>query len=192
MTNENSYSIIGLSDREVQASREMHGNNSTLAAEKRVFIHVLKEIVVQPMFILLLVACLIYFFAGQYTDGFIMLVAIFIVAGISLYQEYRSENAVNALKKLSAPKSNVIRNGMQIQILTEKMVVGDMAVIEEGDIISADGEIVSSHDLSVNESLLNGEAMPVSKSADNHDTIYKGTQVTSGNAIIKEIGRAKV
>ncbi len=192
MTNENSYSIIGLSDKEVQASREMHGNNNTLAAEKRVFVHVLKEIVLQPIFILLLVACFIYFFAGQYTDGFIMLVAIFIVAGISLYQEYRSENAINALKKLSAPKSNVIRNGMQLQILTEEMVVGDMAVIEEGDIISADGEIISSHDLSINESLLTGEAMPVSKSADSNDKVYKGTQVTSGNAVLKvtEIGSA--
>ena len=190
MTNENSHSIIGLSDKEVQASRDMHGNNSTLAAEKRVFVHVLKEIVLQPMFILLLVACFIYFFAGQYTDGFIMLVAIFIVAGISLYQEYRSENAINALKKLSAPKSNVIRNGMQVKILTEEMVVGDMAEVEEGDIISADGEIVSSHDLSINESLLTGEAMPVSKSADSNDKVYKGTQVTSGNAILKvtEIG----
>lgn len=186
----NQNNIQGLSDAEVESSRQIHGNNITLAAEKRVFVLVLKEIVLQPMFILLLVACFIYFFAGQYTDGFIMLVAIFIVSGISLYQEYRSENAINALKKLSAPKSNVIRNGTEVKILTEEMVVGDMAVIEEGDIISADGEIVSSHDLSINESILTGESMPVEKSADNNDKIYKGTQLTSGNAILKvtEIG----
>ncbi|MEO6290246.1 MAG: cation-translocating P-type ATPase [Ginsengibacter sp.] len=188
--NVNQNNILGLSDAEVESSRQIHGSNITLAAEKRVFVYVLKEIVLQPMFILLLVTCFIYFFAGQYTDGFIMLVAIFIVAGISLYQEYRSENAINALKKLSAPKSNVVRNGIQVKILTEDLVVGDLAVIEEGDIISADGNIVSSHDLSINESILTGEAMPVGKSADSNDEAYKGTQVTSGNATLKvtEIG----
>ncbi len=182
--------IQGLSNAEVESSRQIHGNNIILAGERRVFVHVLKEIVFEPMFILLLVTCFIYFFAGQHTDGFIMLVAIFIVSGISLYQEYRSENAINALKKLSAPKSNVIRDGTEVKIPTEEIVVGDIVVIEEGDIISADGEIISSHDLSINESILTGESMPVSKSADNSDNVYRGTQVTSGNAILKvnEIG----
>ncbi|MEP7232500.1 MAG: cation-translocating P-type ATPase [Ginsengibacter sp.] len=188
--NINQNKIPGLSNTEVESSRQIHGNNIILTTEKRVFIHVLKGIVFQPMFILLLVACFIYFFVGQYTDGFIMLVAIFIVSGISLYQEYRSENAINALKKLSSPKSKVIRDGIEVKIPTEEIVVGDVAVIEEGDIISADGEIISSHDLSINESILTGESMPVSKSADNSDKVYKGTQVTSGNAILKvsEIG----
>ncbi len=186
----NQNKIQGLSNAEVESSRQIHGNNIILAGERRVFVHVLKEIVFEPMFILLLVTCFIYFFAGQHTDGFIMLVAIFIVSGISLYQEYRSENAINELKKLSAPKSNVIRDGTELKIPTEEIVVGDIVVIEEGDIISADGEIISSHDLSINESILTGESMPVSKSADNSDNVYRGTQVTSGNAILKvnEIG----
>jgi Ca2+-transporting ATPase len=188
----NQNNIKGLSEAEVSASRQAYGSNFISVTEKRVFIHVLKEIFLQPVFILLLAACFIYFFAGQHTDGFIMLSAISIVSGISLYQEYKSENAINALKKLSAPKSIVIRNGKQVKIATEEIVVGDIVVVEEGEIISADGEIISSHDLSINESVLTGESMPVSKSADTNDKVYQGTQVTSGNAVINvtQIGRS--
>jgi Ca2+-transporting ATPase len=177
----------GLSFNEVESSRQIHGNNILPGVERRVLFHVLKEVVLQPMFILLVVACAIYFFAGQYTDGIIMLVAIFIVSGISLYQEYRSENAINALKKLSAPMSRVIRNGVQVQIPTEEIVVSDIVVVKEGEIISADGELVSAHDLSINESILTGESLPVSKSSENKDKIYSGTQVTSGSAVMKVI-----
>ena len=179
--------IKGLTNAEVSKSREIHGNNKAQAGEKRLLLHVLKEIVFQPMFILLLAACLIYFFVGRYSDGIIMLVSIFIVSGISLYQEYRSQDAINALKKLSAPKSNVIRDGMQIKIPTEEIVVDDIVVIEEGEIISADGVIISAHDFSVNESILTGESFPVNKTADNKDKVYKGTQIISGSAIIKVI-----
>jgi Ca2+-transporting ATPase len=188
----NQNNIKGLSEAEVSASRQAYGSNFISVTEKRVFIHVLKEIFLQPVFILLLAACFIYFFAGQHTDGFIMLSAISLVSGISLYQEYKSENAINALKKLSAPKSIVVRNGKQVKIATEEIVVGDIVVVEEGEIISADGEIISSHDLSINESVLTGESMPVSKSADTNDKVYQGTQVTSGNAVINvtQIGRS--
>ena len=94
----------GLSDSEVVASRRQYGTNVFTAGTNRTFIHVLKEIVTEPMFIILLAACTIYFLMHQYEEGFIMLIAIFIVAGISLFQEYRSRNAVEALEKLSAPK----------------------------------------------------------------------------------------
>ena len=90
-----------------------------------------------------------------------MLVSIFIVAGISLYQEYRSQNAIQALRKLSAPKSKVLRNGIAVQIPAEEIVVDDILLLEEGEIIAADGSIISAHDFSINESILTGESFPV-------------------------------
>ena len=88
----------GLTARQVTASRLKYGGNTLEMQEDRVFWQVLKEVVLEPMFILLLAACIIYFVVGQYQEGMIMLVSIFIVAGISLFQEYRSRNAVRALK----------------------------------------------------------------------------------------------
>lgn len=92
-------SITGLTNEQVTASRQQYGSNTLEMQEDRVLLQVLKEVVLEPMFILLLAACIVYFAVGQYQEGMIMGVAIFIVAGISLYQEYRSKNAIQALKK---------------------------------------------------------------------------------------------
>src|SRR5437764_4106548 len=111
ITTHKATAITGLSDSEVLASRQQYGSNIFSAGTNRTFIHVLKEIVTEPMFIMLLAACTIYFLMLQYKEGCIMLVSIFLVAGISFFQEYRSRNAVEALQKLSAPKAQVLRNG---------------------------------------------------------------------------------
>lgn len=180
----------GLTSAEVEESRRTHGNNSLELHEDRIFLNVVKEIVLEPMFIILLAACIIYFLMQQYQEGFIMLVAIFIVAGISLFQEYRSRNAVQALKKISAPHARVIRNGILTQVLTDDIVTGDLLQVEEGEIIAADGLIVSANDFTLNESILTGESFAVRKTADNISTVYKGTLVTSGSALISvtEVG----
>ena len=180
----------GLSAGQVTISRRQHGSNAIEMQEDRVMLQVLKEIVLEPMFIILLAACIIYFVVGQYKEGFIMLVSIFIVAGISLFQEYRSKNAVQALKKISAAKAKVLRNGKIINVNTDEIVVGDLLLLEEGEVIAADGLIVSANDFSINESILTGESFAVSKTADNKNSVYKGTLVTSGSATIQvtEVG----
>ena len=122
---------------------------------------------------------------GDYIDGTIMLVSISIVSGISLYQDYRSQNAIQALRKLSAPKSKVLRNGIAVQIPGEDIVVDDILLLEEGEVIAADGLIISAHDFSINESILTGESFPVYKTGDNNSNVYKGTLVTSGRAMVK-------
>lgn len=127
----------GLSAEAVAASRRLHGSNALEMQEERVFWQVLKDVVSEPMFIILVVACIIYFIAGKLQEGIIMLVSIFIVAGISFFQEYRSKNAIQALKKLSAAKANVIRDGQFIQIAAEEIVVGDLLQLEEGEIVAA-------------------------------------------------------
>jgi len=153
--------------------------------EDRMFWHVLKEVALEPMFILLLAACFIYFFAAQYQEGIIMGISVFIVAGISLFQEYRSRNAIQALKKMAASRATVVRDGKHIQIATEEIVVDDILLLEEGEVVAADGLIIAANDLSLNESILTGESFPVNKTTENNSTVYKGTLVTSGSATIK-------
>jgi len=175
----------GLTTEQVTASRLKNGSNTLEMQEDRVFLNVLKEVVLEPMFILLLAACIIYFAVGQYKEGIIMLVSIFIVAGISLFQEYRSKNAVLALKKLSTSTAKVMRNGTAMQIATEEIVVDDLLLLEEGEVVAADGLIVMANDFSLNESILTGESFAVTKVADDISTVFKGTLVTSGSASIK-------
>lgn len=180
-----SQNNAGLNTEQVIASRDEYGNNALELQENRVLFHVVKEVVLEPMFILLLAACIIYFVVGQYQEGVIMLVSIFIVAGISLFQEYRSQHAVLALKKISAAKATVVRNGALIKIDSGEIVVNDLLLLEEGEIVAADGLIEMANDLSLNESMLTGESFAVNKSAGNDNCVYRGTLVTSGSARIK-------
>ncbi len=175
----------GLTAEQVIASRNTNGSNALEMQEDRVFWHVLKEVVLEPMFILLAAACIIYFFVGQYREGIIMAISVLIVAGISLFQEYRSRNAIQALKKLAASKATVMRDGKPVQVSTEEIVLGDVMLITEGESLAADGLIIAANDLSLNESILTGESFPVSKNADNNNAVYKGTLVTSGSATIE-------
>ncbi len=175
--------LTGLSNNQVITSREQNGSNSFHLKEERTLLHTIKDIVSEPMFILLLVACTIYFFLKEYEEGIIMLVSIFIVAGISFFQEYRSRNAIQALRKLSAPRVKVIRNGQEINIASEDVVVDDIMRLEEGENISCDGKIIMANDFSVNESLITGESFAVYKNTG--DDVYKGTLVTSGAATIR-------
>ena len=170
----------GLSTEEVLQSKAAHGTNALALKQDRVLLNVLKEIVLEPMFILLLAACIVYFIAGDIQEGIIMLISIFIVAGISIFQEYRSRNAVKALNKLSQSMVTVIRNGKEESISMEEVVVNDLMHIEEGEIIAADALILEARDLSINESILTGESLAVYKNKG--EQIFRGTLVTSGNA----------
>ncbi len=175
----------GLTAVQVQASRRQHGSNIAEQEKRSVFGAVLLGIVKEPMFLLLLVTCVIYFTLGQFQDGFIMLIALLLVSGISLFQDYRSSSAVQALNKLAAPKAKVIRDGVLISIPTEEIVVDDIVQLEEGIIIQADGAIIVSNDLTVNESTLTGESFAIAKSAEADNAVYKGTLVTSGGGRMK-------
>src|SRR6185369_6809848 len=105
--------------------------------------------------------------------------------GISFYQDYRSRNAISALKKFSAPRANVLRDGKKIQVNTEELVVNDILLLEEGELVGADGTILEANDLSINESMLTGESLPVNKITADHGSVYKGSLVLSGSASIQ-------
>ena len=185
MTQSN-HSLQGLSDKEVTQSRKENGSNSLEHQDKNNFLVSLIEMVKEPMFLLLILATSIYFITGKYADGIFMTAAIILVSTISLYQESRSRNAIELLKKLSQPKSKVIRNGEIIEIPSEEIVLGDYIQTEEGTFIPADGIIIQSNDFSVNESILTGESLSVFKNEKTEiNQIFQGTIVTSGLAICK-------
>jgi len=179
----NPYPYKGLTEDEVALSRQTFGSN-IIDTYERGWIQILKEAVSDPMLILLIVVTVIYFLSSQLTEAFFMIVALGIVVSISIFQERRSGKALAALKKISAPKTKVIRDNIVTYINNAEVVVGDYLVAEEGTIMAADGKIVYLHDFAVNESLLTGEAMAVAKSLDeNNGMVYQGTMVVSGMAV---------
>lgn len=180
------HSVSGLSDREVVESRKKHGYNSLDHQDKNGLLHSLLEMITEPMFLFLLTATSVYFITGEYGNGIFMTVAIILVSAISLYQESKSRNAIESLKKLLQPRSKVIRNGEILEILSEEIVLGDCIQTEEGTFIPADGTVLQSYDFSVNESVLTGESLAVLKKENTaNNTVFQGTIVASGMGICK-------
>ncbi|MFE3869387.1 cation-translocating P-type ATPase [Flavobacterium sp. LS2P90] len=181
---ESKQHLKGLSDDQVKESRAKNGSNSLDHQDKNNFLTSLIEMVKEPMFLLLMTATAIYFITGDYGNGIFMAVAILLVSAISLYQESKSRNAIESLKKLSQPKSKVIRNDEIVEILSEEIVLGDFIQIEEGTFIPADATIIQSNDFSANESILTGESLAVFKNEQSENNqVFRGTIVASGLAI---------
>jgi len=178
------FNIKGLSTAEVIASRSKYGSNTVEYKNENTLLKAIVNFLQDPMVILLLVASLIYFISGKISDGIFLASAIILISLISSYQNARSRNALQKLKDFTKPNCKVIRNGTIVEIKTDDLVIGDSLMVEEGTSISADGTIEHSNDFSVNESILTGESLSVSKdkSSDNN-FIFQGTTVSSGLAI---------
>ena len=174
--------ISGLSPAEVEKQRELHGSNVGLEKENPLWKMVL-SVVVEPMFILLIVACLIYFILGELSEAFTMLGALIFVAGIDVYQNFRSQRAVNALNKITSAKAKVIRSGETAEIPSKEIVMADVIICEEGTIIPADAELISTYDFSVNEAIITGESVSVEKQTG--EPIIQGTLVVGGYCYAK-------
>ena len=172
----------GLSTAEVLVSRQRHGRNEVSVKKHSIFSQVV-DVIKDPMVILLLVAACLYFISGETGDGIFMTIAIFLVTGISWYQESRSRNALAALKNMTAPTCKVVRNGETVEILREDIVIGDHMVLAEGASVPADGRILHSNDFFVNQSILTGESLPVAKNANADSKVFQGTTVTGGLAV---------
>ena len=178
------FGITGLSQHQVQESRAKYGWNRVTVKKSNPVLTYLKFAIQEPMLLLLLVASVVYFIHGDRAEGIFLAVAIVIVSSISLFQDSRSRNALEALKKISQPASKVIRDGLICEVPSEEVVVGDSMLIEEGGLVPADGEIVHANDFSVNEALLTGESIPVSKDETHENRqVYQGTFVVAGLAV---------
>jgi Ca2+-transporting ATPase len=176
--------IKGLTQNQVLEAREKYGQNALNFKKENGFLYVVRNLIKEPMVILLLVTSSIYFITGNTGDGIFLAVAIVLVSTISLYQDSRSRDALEKLKKFTQPKCKVIREGKVIEVKSVELVVGDSMMVEEGTTIPADGIIVKSNDFSVNESILTGESFSVYKNqTEGTNLIYMGTMIASGLAI---------
>ncbi len=155
---------------------------------KNLLIQNILSVVKEPMFILLLVACFVYFALNKFSEAFTMLVALLFVTGIDVFQNFRSQRAVKALSRITESKAKVVRDGKDTEIPVEEVVTQDILLCEEGAVIAADAEIITSNDFSVNEAILTGESVSVEKFMG--DTILQGTLVVRGycHAKVKAVG----
>jgi Ca2+-transporting ATPase len=180
--------LKGLTDSAVTASRTQHGYNRQEAAKANTWLHILTDILKEPMLIMLMAIALIYLVTGNYGEAVFMLVALIAVSAISFYQDNRSKKALEALEAINEPLSTVIRNGVVISIPTHEIVVGDLCITEEGKTINADGQILYSTDFSVNESSLTGESFSIFKDAQSEDNkVFSGTVTVSGIAVFEVV-----
>jgi Ca2+-transporting ATPase len=191
--NSNPFNFKGLTEAEVIISREKNGRNSIEDQNSGYFWVSLKEIVLEPMFLLLLATSTIYFLLREFSEGLFLLGAIIIISAISFFQNARSRKALNALKEYTQTLSTVIRNNQSVEIPSEGIVVGDIVVAQEGELITADGVVLQLNDFSVNESILTGEAFSVNKSTreTEDNTVFRGTAVVSGQCVFRvtQVGR---
>jgi Ca2+-transporting ATPase len=136
-----------------------------------------------PMILLLLAAAGIAIGLGHVADTSVIFAVIVVNTGLGVSQELRAEKALEALGRLSAPVSKVVRDNSLLSLPSREIVPGDIVVLDAGDIVSADGIVVRAHDLQVDEAAVTGESMPVSYAAGGE--LSAGTVVTNGRATIR-------
>ncbi len=178
--------IQGLSAQQIASLQQRYGKNIFATQPQRRFIHIVWDIVKEPMFILLIIACSLYFIVGEVSEGIMMLAAMVIVAAISVYQEVKSTNALKALQQFSQPKVTVVRDGVAIIVAAEELVPSDIMLLEEGMNIAADAIILQQNDFTVNEAIITGESLPEDKNEnEGYNILYQGTTVNSGKCTAK-------
>ncbi|MFQ6050273.1 MAG: calcium-transporting P-type ATPase, PMR1-type [Candidatus Hydrothermarchaeota archaeon] len=179
----------GLNEEEARRRLEKLGYNE-IEEKKRIkpsliFLRQFKD----PLIVLLLISALISVLINNIHDALAISVAVLLVCTLGFSQEYRSEKSIQDLKEIVIPEAKVIREGRRKKIPVREVVVGDIILIETGDKIPADARILDSAVLEVDESILTGESVPVSKSTG--DTVYMGTIVTYGRALGEVISTGK-
>lgn len=188
----------GLSEAEVALRLQQHGYNELPSSKARSIFATAWDVVREPMFLLLLACGTIYLILGDVQEALMLLGFVFVVLGITLYQERKTERALEALRDLSSPRALVIRGGERKRIAGRDVVPDDLIVLAEGDRVPADAVVLSCNGLSTDESLLTGESVPVRKVA--WDGVREMTRpggedlpfVFSGTLIVQGQGIAQV
>ena len=199
MTNSN-----GLTTDQVNELQKQYGKNELILEHKNSLLKMILRAICEPMFFLLITAAVIYFFLGEAYDGIIMLAFVLGIICLDVLQEWKTDKTLSALKKLTQPLIQVIRDGEVSSIAHVELVPGDVILVEEGSRIPADGFVFAAHDFCLDESLLTGESgeawkIPVELITESkkpielaiaaidywrEDYCYAGTMVTQGNATI--------
>ncbi len=181
----------GLSTQDVRKKLETYGYNELPSAKPKNIWRIAFEVMKEPMFILLVGCSVLYMLIGNIEEGGILLSSILVIIFITFYQYRKTENALEALKKLSSPRTLVRRDGAEIRIPSRELVPGDLIFLNEGDRISADALLMDTVNLTVDESLLTGESIPIVKSIGKEPENPQGI-VFSGTLVVQGKGYAEV
>ena len=155
--------ITGLSSTEAQQRLQAEGSNDLPSTKPRSLFAIAWTILCEPMFILLIACGSIYLLLGNKEDAYILLGSVVIIMSMSFAQERKSERALEALRDLSSPRALVLRDSEQKRIPGRDVVRGDIIFLAEGDRIPADAVLFVSKNMTIDESLLSGESVPVRK-----------------------------
>lgn len=180
-----------------EAARRLlaEGYNELPSSQGRTIPGIAAGVIKEPMFLLLIAGGAIYLAIGDVEEALMLIGFVFVVVGVTIYQEQKVERALEALKSLSSPRALVVREGEVSRIPGREVVRGDIVVLNEGDRVPADSIVLSCRNLLVDESLLTGESAPVRKSAGTWDTavgrpggegipsVYSGTLVVQGYGV---------
>lgn len=182
----------GLTESDAKQRLEKYGLNKIESGKKKSLGQKIVEQIADPMVILLIVAAILSAFTGDLVESIIIIAIVIINAIMSIYQEGKAEDSVEALQKMSSPEASVIRDGQKKKIKSEEIVPGDIVVIETGDIIPADLRLLDSSNLQVDESSLTGESVSAEKDfreeydsevgiGDRSNSVFSSTIVTYGH-----------
>ena len=187
--------LQGLTEQEARERLATDGYNELPASRRRTIFHILLEVLREPMFLMLIACGLLYLLLGDESEALMLMGFVVVIIGITLYQEQKTERALDALRDLSSPRALVIREGRQQRIAGREVVCDDMLLVAEGDRVPADAVLITCSNMNVDESLLTGESVPVRKTAwdgrvevgrpggDDQPCIYSGTVVVKGHGL---------
>lgn len=192
-------SEVGLSSLDAKRRLERYGLNTIPRKEKDGLLLIFIKEIIDPIVLLLFVASIFSFLTGEIIDGIGILIIIFIDLIIGTYEENKANKTIDSLQKLVPVSVKVIRNNKEIEIDIEELVPGDLVCLESGDKISADMRIIESHNLTVDESILTGESIPISKDSKiikdkdisiNSQTnmLFAGCNIVTGRAMAIVVG----
>ncbi len=192
----------GLTKAQVQENREKYGKNTLPKHKKKSLFELFFAQLNDWLIYILFSAVLITGFMGEYIDAVIILCVIFVNAILGVVQEYKAGKAIDALRKLSSPRTLVRRDGVAMEIDASEIVVGDVVILDAGRVIPADLRLIETADLQIEESALTGESLPVNKDADfvaredmgvgdRKNMAYMSTIITAGRgeAIVVATGK---
>jgi Ca2+-transporting ATPase len=189
----------GLSEHEARERLRSAGSNELVAKRRRTVTAAIVEQVTSPLVLLLLGGSIVSAAVGHFVDAIAIGIIVSINAVVGLVQELRAERAVLALQRMTARRATVVRDGIAKVVPAAEIVDGDLLVLEPGDVVAADAEVVEAHNLSANEAVLTGESLPVEKTvggtsdgaplAERRGHVFMGTAVASGSgrAVVRAI-----
>ncbi|AXF12629.1 ATPase (plasmid) [Paraburkholderia graminis] len=179
----------GLSNAQVAEQRARFGRNLVDSKARRTWWQTLKEVLSEPMFLLLLGATGIYFVLGDVSEALALLAFVGAIVLLTVFQSHRTARVLDSLRELSAPRAQVLRDGRRQLVSAGELVPGDVVFVDEGARVPADGTVTEAHELSVDESLMTGESVSVNKSVASFDAsaeqqssgeLYFGSMVVQG------------